>query len=305
VKRAASFILLALLSTNTSRLFAADDSSTQPRVRIERQQDKLLVEARNPDQSDWTRLATYVCPQGLRPYLHPVYDASGRHVLTQDRPDDHPWQHGIFTGFHRINGFNYWKEDEGRQRFVRLLDLKQELNRVQWTALIELVAPGGEVVLEEENTVAFHPPESTNSYTIDFILLLRAKDKDVQFGKFFVGGLSVRMPWDKSNPQSHLNSNGLVGRAAEQQRAAWCTVERPFGNDTFGIAIFDHPQNPNHPPAWRVDEQGLINPNISGLNDWTLPAHQQRQFHYQLLIYRGPANPDHLALQFKEFSSSK
>jgi len=113
------------------------------------------------------------------------------------------------------------------------------------------------------------------------------------------------MPWDKSNPQTHLNSNGLVGRAAEQQRAAWCTVERPFSNDAFGIAIFDHPQNPNHPPAWRVDEQGLINPNISGLNDWILPAHQQRQFHYQLLIYRGPTTPDHLDLQFKKFTSSK
>ena len=65
------------------------------------------------------------------------------------------------------------------------------------------------------------------------------KEQNVTFGKFFVGGLAVRMPWDKVNPrQTHLNSNGLRGRECEQQRAAWCNVERPFGSDTFGIAVF-------------------------------------------------------------------
>ena len=57
-------------------------------------------------------------PSG-RPYLHPVHDPSGRTILTEDRPADHPWQHGIFTGFHRVNGLNYWKEDQGRQREPR------------------------------------------------------------------------------------------------------------------------------------------------------------------------------------------
>ena len=237
----------------------------------------------------------------LRPYLHPVYDATGKHVLTQDRPDDHPWQHGIFTGFHRVNGFNYWKEDEGRQCFVRLSNLREKPESVGWTGLVELVAPDGKVVLEEENNITIHAPKS-DSYLIDFTLVLRAKEKDVQFGKFFVGGLSVRMPWDKAHPrQTHLNSNGLRGRAGEQQRAAWCMVERPFENDIFGIAIFDHPVNANHPPAWRVDEQGLINPNVSGVSDWSIPAGQERRFRYQMLVYRGPATKEQLGEQFSRF----
>jgi hypothetical protein len=135
--------------------------------------------------------------------------------------------------------------------------------------------------------------------------LLRAKEKDVQFKKFYVGGLSVRMPWEKANPRhTHLNSNGLIGRAGEQKRAAWCTVERPFANETHGIAIFDHPANTNHPPAWRVDEQGLINPNVSGLADWSLPKGETKQFHYRIFIYRGPANQPQLDARFREFSSS-
>lgn len=123
------------------------------------------------------------------------------------------------------------------------------------------------------------------------------------FGKFFVGGLAVRMPWDQANPrQTHLNSNGLRNRQCEQQRAAWCNVERPFGNEVFGIALFDHPGNPNHPSGWRADEQGLINPNVSFLGDWTLAAKQTQRFRYRLLVYRGPATGDQLARRFESFA---
>jgi hypothetical protein len=238
-----------------------------------------------------------------RPYLHPVRDTSGQVVLTQDRPADHPWQHGIFTGFHRVNGFNYWKEDEGKQRFVRVIDLKEASDRVSWRALIQLVAPDGKVVLEEEDSITIHAPELADTYLIDFDLLLRAKEQDVNFGKFFVGGLSVRMPWDKANPrQTHLNSTGLRNRECEQQRAAWCNVERPFGSETFGIAVFDHPANPNHPSGWRADEQGLINPNVSALADWLLPAKHERAFRYRLVVYRGSATREQLAARFTLFA---
>ena len=301
--KAEAWLFAFLLTLSTGALFAADPGA---RIKVERAADKLNVRAKAPGQESWTDLATFVMAAKQRPYLHPVRDASGDVVLTEDRPADHLWQHGIFTGFHRVNGFNYWKEDEGQQRFVRLLDLKEATNRVSWRALVELVAPDGTVVLEEEDTITIHAPESTNAYLIDFNLLLRAKDKGVSFGKFFVGGLAVRMPWDKANPrQTHLNSNGLRDRACEQKRAAWCNVERPFGDSIFGIAMFDHPRNANHPPGWRADEQGLINPNVSALADWSIPAKQERVFQYRLVVYRGSATSERLTARFKEFVGVK
>jgi putative heme-binding domain-containing protein len=280
-----------------------EPSSTASRIKTESREGKLIVRSQLPGKNDWIELATYVMETNSRPYLHPVRDASGRVVLTEDKPSDHPWQHGIFTGFHRVNGVNYWKEDEGKQRFVRLLDFQEASDHVSWRALVELVAPDGNVILEEEDTIIVHAPESSDVYLIDFDLLLRAKERDVNFGKFFVGGLAVRMSWDKSNPrQTHLNSNGLRGRDCEQQRAAWCNVERPFGNETFGIAVFDHHANPNHPCGWRADEQGLINPNVSALADWTLTAKQTVRFRYGILIYRNSATHEQLAERFEAFS---
>lgn len=274
------------------------------RIKAERHDDgRLDVRARTPGGEQWVDLATFVMKENQRPYLHPLRDASGKVVLSEDKPADHPWQHGVFTGFHRVNGFNYWKEDQGKQRFVRLLDLSEASDRVSWRALTELTAPNGDVVLDEEDAVTIHAPESVDAYVIDFDLLLRARDKDVTFGKYFVGGLSVRMPWDKERPrQTHLNSEGQRNRDCEQQRAKWCNVERPFGDDTFGIAVFDHPDNPNHPSGWRVDEQGLINPNVSSVADWVIAARKQQSFKYRLVVYRGSATHKELSARFEAFA---
>ena len=274
----------------------------EARIKLDRKENRLGVRARLPQSQEWIDLATFVMEPRLRPYLHPLRDPAGRIVLTEDKPADHPWQHGVFTGFHRVNSFNYWKEDQGRQRFVRLLDEKESPDRVSWRALVELVAPDGAVVLEEEDAITIYAPESPDAYVIDFDLLLRAKDREVKFGKFFVGGLAVRMPWDKEKPRhTHLNSEGVRGRDCEQKRAAWCTVQRPFDGQTFGFAVFDHTQNANHPPAWRADEQGLINPNVSGLADWSIPAGKERLFKYRLLVYRGSPTAEQLAARFEAF----
>lgn len=283
---------------------APEQTNTLNQIKADQTDNRLQIRARAPASNAWVDLATYVMEARSRPFLHPLRDASGSVVLTQDRPTDHPWQHGIFTGFHRVNGFNYWKEDEGTQRFVSLRDVRETPGRVSWRALTELVAPNGNVTLEEENAITMHAPESSGAWVIDFDLLLRAKGQDVNFGKFFVGGLAVRMPWDEANPrQTHLNSTGLRDRQCEQQRAAWCNVERPFGNETFGIVLFDHPANPNHPPGWRVDEQGLINPNVSFLGDWSIPARQQCQFRYRLVVYRGTATREALHTRFASYAA--
>jgi hypothetical protein len=65
--------------------------------------------------------------------------------------------------------------------------------------------------------------------------------------------------------------------------------------------VFDHPANPNHPSGWRADEQGLINPNVSALADWTLGARQAQRFRYQLLVYRGSAAREQLVERFEHF----
>jgi len=46
----------------------------------------------------------------------------------------------------------------------------------------------------------------------------------------------------------------------------------------------------------------LINPNVSALADWSIPAKQERVFHYRLLVYRGVATREQLEERFETFA---
>ena len=246
-------------------------------------------------------LVTYVMDPALRPYLHPVKDPSGKTTLTQDKPADHPWQHGIFTGLHKVNGVDFWSEKEGKLQFKRLLDVIQEQDHVGWRALVEWVAPDGKVVLEEEQFVKVYAPSSASGYNVDFDWTLRAKNEAVKIGKHEYGGFAVRMDFDGS--PAHLNSNGERDKATADKRAAWCNVSRRFGDKTYGIAVFDHPSNAGFPAMWRVDAQGLINPSPSLQGDWSIEPGRERTFHYRLAVHEGAGDAKAFEAAFKSYSA--
>jgi putative heme-binding domain-containing protein len=283
----------------TKRIPGAGKSKTNGAMRIERRDKEMIVRFGDVE------LLRFVTDTKERPYMHPVHDSSGSVTLTDNRPADHPWQHGIFTGFRgNINGHEYWLEKDGRQHFETSRDVTEHADKVSWTAVTTFVAPDGSKPLTEENEITVHAPDG-DRYVIDFKLRLKANDREVVFDKYPVGGLAVRMPWDEKNPRhAHLNSNGHRGRQCEKQRAKWCNVERPFGDQTYGIAVFDHPQNSDHPAAWRVDEQGLINPCVTAMNGFTLTANGSREYRYHLIVYKGSATATVLDQAFETFSKN-
>src|SRR5688572_25238635 len=262
---------------------------------------KLTVRAKVG--SEVKELMTCVMDPALRPYLHPVKDASGTTTLTQDKPTDHPWQHGIFTGLHKVNGIDFWSEKQGKLQFKRLLDVIQEQDHVGWRALVEWVAPDGKVVLEEEQFVKVYAPMSSSAagYTIDFDWTLRAKNEAVKIGKHEYGGFAVRMDFD--GKPAHLNANGERDKATADKRAAWCNVSRRFGDKTYGIAVFDHPSNTGFPAMWRVDAQGLINPSPSLQGDWSIEPGRERTFHYRLAVHEGAGDAKVLDAAHKSYSA--
>lgn len=263
---------------------------------------KLVVKAKTSD-GELADLVTYVTDTSVRPYLHPVRDPSGKTTLTQDRPDDHPWQHGIFTGLHKVNDIDFWSEKQGKLRFVRLLDVIQEQDHVGWRALAEWVAPDGQVVLEEEQFVKVYAATSPWFYNVDFDWTLRALDKAVKIGKHEYGGFAVRMQYDgKSN---HLNANGERDQATADKRAAWVNVSRSFGDKTHGIVVYDHPSNAGFPATWRVDAQALINPSPSLQGDWSIEPGRERTFHYRLSVHQGAGDAQYFEPAFKSYSSIK
>jgi hypothetical protein len=267
---------------------------------------RLAVWARVPaGEEPFGPVATYRCRPGERPYLHPVHGPGGGPVLTQDRPSDHPWQHGIFTGLHQVNGLDFWQEHRfpdrsGVVRLERLTDVSADHDAVSWRAVARWDTRADEPVLRETQAWTVHRGNPA-WYAIDLTWTLRAL-RDVAFGKFMVGGVAVRLVYNELHETT--NANGQRGRAeTAEQRAAWCDVSAPFdgsrvwtGDDVmagawYGVALFDHPRNPTYPSPWRVDQQGLINPSPSLAGPWALAEGAEASFRHRFVIHAGKADP--------------
>jgi len=93
-----------------------------------------------------------------RPYAHPVCTLAGD-VVTNFRPNDHPWHHGLSLTLTDVNGVNFWggpshrtadgyqwRGDQGRQVHGSWLELTPERmrERVEWHA-----RDGGRPLLSE------------------------------------------------------------------------------------------------------------------------------------------------------------
>jgi len=92
-----------------------------------------------------------------RPYAHPVCSLSGE-VLSNFRPNDHPWHHGLSLTINNLGGWNFWggptyrkgsgyhfRADHGVQRHARWIQLEPGcvVEHLDWLG-------GGEKLLEEE-----------------------------------------------------------------------------------------------------------------------------------------------------------
>jgi hypothetical protein len=102
--------------------------------------------------------------EASRPYAHPVNTIAGE-LLTNFRPNDHRWHHGLNFTISCLGDFNFWggptyrsgdgyqwRNDHGTQRHVAWLE--QSADRM--THILEWrVAASGELLLTEKRTLAF------------------------------------------------------------------------------------------------------------------------------------------------------
>ncbi|MBT5901813.1 MAG: PmoA family protein [Opitutaceae bacterium] len=101
--------------------------------------------------------------ESTRPYIHPLYSIDGD-VLTNLRPNDHPWHHGISFTLTSVNGANFWggpshraedsyqwRPDHGTQRHLEWLEKTpgQLVERLAW------IDPQREgcILIEEKRTL--------------------------------------------------------------------------------------------------------------------------------------------------------
>jgi putative membrane-bound dehydrogenase-like protein len=258
---------------------------------------RLRVEARFPGAAERVELFTYEHSNDQRPFVHPLRAPGGGPALTALRPEDHPWQYGVFTGHARVNGLDFWHE-KGWIRSRGLVEASRRGGGVSFTSRSDWLTErrGGQRILVEEQVLTVPAPERDDRYAIDFEWRL-TPDVDVVIDRYEYGGLAVR-PAEHSERRHETHASG--------ERRAWQDVSGRFGRGdravAAGVAIFDHPKNPGFPNRWRVDGQGLINPAITAFEPLRLPAGKTTAFRYRLIVHRGHGDAKMLDAEFERWA---
>ena len=272
------------------RLLSLKEGDTTISVFLQGEQEPVLVQNAKDD---------------FRPYIHPIVAPDGKGILTQFSPGHHKHQTGLYWGFTRVNGRDYFHHpDGGYWRKVAANIIEKEGEEVKWQTIYNLLDEGGEPVMEETQTWTMRAAGER------FVLDLEWKGKAVKaitIGKYDYGGLFLRMPWKKGIKGEAVNAARQRNANAEGQPAMWVDVGMQVDgrDDLAHVAIFDHPENRGYPQKWRVDTQLGIGPAFTRTGDWTIEKGSTETLKHQIVVYTHEFNDVQLTEMWADFSGKE
>ena len=237
----------------------------------------------------------------FRPYLHPIEAPDGKGILTEYSPVHHKHQTGIYWGYTRVNGRDYFHHpDNGYWRRVSATVLEAKGLEVKWQTVYDLLDSTGMAVLTETQNWSMR--QKDGKYLLDLEWSGEAKT-DVTIGKYDYGGLFVRMPWKPGIKGEVVNAARQRNEKAEGQPAMWVDISMQVEgrNDLAHIAILDHPENKGYPQTWRVDGQLGAGPARARKGDWYIKKGETEVIKHELVIYTGVLNDVELTKTFGDF----
>ena len=299
----AGMLFACVLGSNPQSATLAGQGTAKGKKLLHIQEDEKNSKFEVFRESGTEPILTQVALPDQRPYLHPILAPDGNGVITEYRPAHHPHQTGIFWGLKLVNGrdfFMKWQSDYYRRVSAGVLRPAGE--QVEWQTVYDMLDEKGEVVITETQTWSMQA--TSNKYLLDLQWQGKAR-KNVTMGKYYVGGLFVRMPWHQGVRGEVVNAVGQRNEEAEAQPARWTDVgvQLDGRNDLAHIAVFEHPKNSGFPTSWRVDNQLGIGPSRQITGDWKIENGRTERFRYRLTFYTGQLNPGELTQAWEAFAS--
>jgi putative membrane-bound dehydrogenase-like protein len=300
--------MLAAVAIGSASVWATVHSQPErrdprPRVdlRIELDEASGVLSVRRA--GDRVPIVTQHAPPDRRPYLHPITAPDGAGVATEVSPAHHPHQTGLYWGFTRANGRDYFHNagsDHWRRGSVAVTEAGGA--EVRWQTVYDLLDASGAAILTE--TQRWTMRERNRTFELDLEWRGTAHI-DVTIGKYDYGGLFLRMPWREGRAAEVVNAARQKNQRAEGQRAMWLDVGVAVDgrDDMVHVAIFDHPDNLGYPQAWRVDRQFGVGSARSREADWRIEQGQTETFRHRLRVYTGTLDDVELTNAWSEYAN--
>ncbi len=276
-------------------------------MRIEERADRLLI------TEGECLVAGYIYRGTWRPYFYPLNGPYGNVVRGIDGSEHHN-QYGLslaYGGHGEGGSTNIWSDyDEPpygpcgkilHDQFRQIESHADSVNIVEDLTYIK--ADGRRMCTETREITVKGLPE--HEIVVDFIQRLsRPDDPGAQPFIFYARVADTMRLTHRGKPADRPgrieNSAGLAGEeATRNQRVPWCDYSGPVGNGWSGIALFDHPANPEYPATFFTREYGVFNVTHhypQGRGDNNLLTLKWRAY-----IHAGDATEGKVEAQYREF----
>ncbi len=323
-----------MLTALASALVAAE-----PTIKFTKLADRVRVEVGGAPFTE------YIFGDGAsRPYVYPLTAPDGTSLSrnfpmkkVEGEETDHPWHRSMWFAHSMMNGVDFWNEgagdvgrspkDKGRSEQQEFIELKDGpvgviSTRNRW------VSPDGKLVATDERSVKFSA--GADGRFIDFEITLHAlPDAPLLFGDNKDGTFATRLAqWmtmaHKTKGQEVGGTGHIVTAKGDRDgkvwgtRADWCDYHAEHNGQTYGIAIFDHPQNLRHPTWWMARDYGLFGANPFGWHDYekefakephkgdyTIPAGGTLTLRYRVFLHLGDEASAHVAAHYADYAAGK
>lgn len=268
-------------------------------------------------------------PEGADPvrftrssYIHPLWGLDGEE-LTQDFPADHFHHRGVFWGWPVITvgdrTGNNWELRGMRSHFVELVEQHADADHARLVVLTEWRFDGDDAAVAEETaTITAYAATEVGRY-VDCRIVVRnvsgqpmriagsqSMDGPSRMIKGY-GGFNYR-PDARRRPREITVADGPLQRDALMVPSAWAdysSATRENPDHWAGVAIFQHPNNPDFPhDGWILRHYGFLGASWPHAVGATVGPDESFTLEYRLYVHRGTAEEARVAEAFEAFVQS-
>jgi len=244
------------------------------------------------------------------PYFWPVNGPLSGKSVTTETSEPYPHHHSLFFGCDRVNGGNYWQEDNERGQIVsqgpKIIESSGE--RVVFTDKCLWQQIGKDSVILDQRRIIISAPNE-NLRFIDFQITLEAltdvsilKTNHSLFSARVVPELSVSSGGTLINAEGKTGEKGTWGVASP-----WCDYSGTRDGVTEGIATLQHPGNRWFPAKWFTRDYGFFSPTpmfwLKG-DRLELAKGQRLTLRYRVVIHSGNSTAAGIGEIFKQYEKS-
>jgi Family of unknown function (DUF6807) len=246
-----------------------------------------------------------------RPFIYPINGPSGRSLTRMGHPHDpvsHSHHNSVWISHQSVGGVNFWEDRGGRIEHLRVLRFTDSDEQASVETENAWLNPEGKPVLHDKRRITVGSL-GNREWILLLDLQLEARTNDVPIGQSAFGLLGVRMAKTigvHDGGGTIRNSEGGVNEeGCFRKPARWLDYSGAItGNATEGIALFDHPQNSNHPVPFHCRNDGWMGAALTFPGEIVVKANEPLRLRYGLYVHSGQPESAIIQEQWKTFAAT-